>query len=295
MTVWRCRDFELPVFERTHILGVLNVTPDSFSDGGRYIDRDAAIKRAIEMAEEGADIIDVGGESTRPGAEPVPADVEIERVIPVIEAVASEVGIPISIDTTKSEVAEAAMAAGASIINDVSAFRFDPPIAEVAVANQAGVILMHMRGEPRTMQDDPTYGDVVIEVKRELEVYAHHAEAMGISAESIAVDPGIGFGKTREHNLAILQALGTEEWPVDIWPPIVVGPSRKSFIGLTLQLPVEERMEGTAAVVAWLAARRVPVVRVHDPKEMARIVRMTEQIRDASPTFRGLGAQGGKS
>lgn len=254
------------------------MTPDSFSDGGRYGRTDTAVERALEMAEEGADIIDIGGESTRPGADPVSEAEEIDRVVPVIEKISAEVSVPISIDTTKSNVARAAIEAGARIVNDVSAMRFDPHMASVVHGSGAGLVLMHMQGEPRTMQLEPTYDHVVTDVIRELMRWALAAEEFGIKREAIAIDPGIGFGKTREHNLVLLKSLslfGEGGYPV------LVGPSRKSFIGTTLDVGVDERVEGTAAVVAWCVAGGANIVRVHDVKEMVRVVRMTEAIREA--------------
>lgn len=279
--VWRCRDRALDVFDRVHVMGILNVTPDSFSDGGYFFDRDTAIKHAVQMAADGADIIDVGGESTRPGAEPVPADEEIARVAPVIEALVKEVDVPISIDTTKARVAQAALDRGAEIVNDVSALRFDPTLADAVASSGAGLILMHMLGEPRTMQSSPRYDDVVADVGAALSRWAKKAEQSGIGRDQIALDPGIGFGKTQEHNLSLLKHLGRLQPSHDDPLPMVVGPSRKSFIGLTLDLPVQERLEGTAAVVAWLAANGAQVVRVHDVKEMVRVVRMVEAIKSA--------------
>lgn len=276
--VWRCRNRALPVFERTHVMGILNVTPDSFSDGGLFWGREAAIERGVEMAAQGADIIDVGGESTRPGADPVTALEEIGRVVPVIKALVAEIDIPISIDTTKAEVAEAALDAGAGIVNDVSAMRFDPMMSEVVASAEAGLILMHMLGEPRTMQENPQYEDVVEEVRAALLGWAEEAEAAGIDPERIALDPGIGFGKNAYHNLRLVRLLGRfVEGPC----PVVLGPSRKSFIGFVLDLPVDERLEGTSAVVAWAVARGVHVVRVHDVEEMVRVVRMVEAIKGA--------------
>lgn len=274
---WKCREHELSVFERVHVMGILNTTPDSFSDGGRFYDPDDAVKQGIDMASDGADIIDVGGESTRPGAAPVTAEEEMERVLPVIESLAAEIQIPISIDTTKSIVAEAALQAGASIVNDISALRFDPALGEVVANFGAGLVLMHMLGEPRSMQENPVYSDVVAEVKETLEGRVEQARAFGIAPEAIAVDPGIGFGKTREHNLTLLKCVS--EFSGD--HPVVVGPSRKSFIGATLDLPVGERLEGTAATIAWAVAEGVQVVRVHDVKEIVRVVRMVEAIVSA--------------
>ena len=260
-------------------MGILNVTPDSFSDGGLFVNPDTALKHAFEMKLEGADIIDVGGESTRPGAQPVSADEEIGRVVLVIERITSEIDIAVSIDTTKSAVARAAIEAGAAIINDVSAMQFDPAMAAVAAQSGAGVVLMHMRGEPRTMQVDPTYDDVVTEVKQALLGWAAEAEKAGVAPDSIALDPGIGFGKTVQHNLSLIKAVGflaAERYP------LLAGPSRKSFIGAILDLPVEQRLEGTAAAVAWLAANGANVIRVHDVGPMAQVVRMVEAILGAS-------------
>jgi dihydropteroate synthase len=242
------------------------------------------------MAADGADLIDVGGESTRPGAEPVQAREEMERVIPVIKALSREVEVPISIDTTKATVASAAIEAGAVIVNDISAMRFDPAMSEVIASSGAGVILMHMQGQPRTMQQAPNYGDVVAEVREALLTWAREAQDAGIKREQIAIDPGIGFGKNREHNLRLLKQLRLFTSPAvheksdreeSLRYPVVVGPSRKSFIGLTLDLPVEERLEGTAAAVAWAVAAGADVVRVHDVREIVRVIRMVEAIQGA--------------
>ena len=276
---WRCRDGLLPVFDRTHVMGILNVTPDSFSDGGLFSDPEAAIGRGIEMASDGADIIDIGGESTRPGADPISSEEEMRRVLPVVDGLARRTDAVISIDTTKAVVAEAAIDAGAAIINDVSAMRFDARMKEVARVSGAGVVLMHMVGEPRTMQQDPRYEDVVREVRQALDQWAAAANKSGISRESIAIDPGIGVGKTAAHNLLLLKEI--RELTELSKYPVVVGPSRKSFIGTTLDLPVEERLEGTAAVVAWAVANGAHVVRVHDVKEMVRVTRMVEAVGGA--------------
>lgn len=274
MNIWECCDRRLS-FDRTLVMGILNVTPDSFSDGGKFLDPFAAVDRADQMLEEGADIIDVGGESTRPGAAEVPARDELARVIPVVEAIVSRTGATVSIDTTKAAVARAAVDAGAVIVNDVTAMRSDPEMAEVVVDTEAGVVLMHMLGTPRTMQSNPTYGDVVAEVKAALVGWAADALAAGIPEAAIVLDPGIGFGKTREHNLQLLKGI-----PALCEPgfPILIGTSRKSFIGTTLDAPVDERLEGTAATVAWAVAQGASIVRVHDVKEMVRVVRMTEAI-----------------
>jgi dihydropteroate synthase len=264
-------------------MGILNVTPDSFSDGGRFLHSDLAIERGIRMSTEGADIIDVGGESTRPGSDPVPEDEEMSRVIPVIRALSKEIEGTISVDTTKASVAEAALEAGAAIVNDVSAMRLDPRMKRLAAESGAGVVLMHMLGTPKTMQAEPQYEDVVIQVRDELLTWAFDAETAGVARDGIAIDPGIGFGKTLQHNMALLKHLDalSEEFPEKSRGrryPVLVGPSRKSFIGKTLDVEVDERLEGTAAVIAWSVTKGVNIVRVHDVKEMVRVVEMTEAI-----------------
>lgn len=273
--VWTCKGRVLDVFERVHVMGILNVTPDSFSDGGLFLETEGALSRAHQMIAEGAEIIDVGGESTRPGAEPVDTEEELRRVIPVIKGLA-ELDVTISVDTTKSKVAEAAIEAGAHIVNDVSAMRIDPLMSKVVAASGAGVVLMHMLGEPRTMQKDPTYRNVVTEVSDFLMAAAHDAEKQGISSDSIAIDPGIGFGKTLDHNLELIRSVGSF---VTKRYPLVVGPSRKSFIGLALDLPVDQRLEATAGAVAWLVQHGANVVRVHDVAAMVRVIRMIEAIQ----------------
>ncbi|MGH2733872.1 MAG: dihydropteroate synthase [Actinomycetota bacterium] len=276
--VWRCRELGLPVFERVHVMGILNVTPDSFSDGGWFLDEEAAVKHGIRMALDGADIVDVGGESTRPGAPVVPEGEELRRVIPVISRLAGEIDTPISIDTTKAAVARAALDAGACIVNDVSAMRFDEEMAGVVARSGAGVVLMHMKGDPATMQRNPRYRDVVTEVRGLLMSFAAAARSAGIAPDRIAIDPGIGFGKTARHSLTLLKHLRTF---AGAGYPLLVGPSRKSFIGATLGLGAGERLEATAAVVAWAVAEGANVVRVHDVKEMVRVVRMVEAVMGA--------------
>jgi dihydropteroate synthase len=277
---WRCRDRVLALGPQTLVMGILNVTPDSFSDGGRFLDPAVAVAHARRMVEEGADIIDVGGESTRPGAEPVPEAEERRRVVPVIAALATGVDVALSVDTTKAGVAEAAIEAGATIVNDVSALRADPAMAGVIAGSGAGTVLMHMLGEPRTMQRDPRYGDVVAEVAAFLAGRAEAAQAAGIGRECIVVDPGLGFGKTYEHNLALLHATGRL---TRLGYPLLVGPSRKNAIAAGMRLPVGERVELTAAAVGWAVAHGAAAVRVHDVMAMVRVARMTEAIRDASP------------
>ena len=261
---------------RVLVMGALNVTPDSFSDGGAFLDPDAAADRALAMEREGADIIDIGGESSRPGAEPVPLEEELRRVLPVLERLRGRLRIPISIDTTKAEVAEAALQAGAEIVNDISALRFDPRMGEVVAKSGAGLVLMHMRGTPKTMQQDPTYADVVAEVRDFLAQRVEHAVSLGIDRELIAIDPGIGFGKTVEHNLELLRRLPEL---CELGHPVLVGPSRKSFIGAVLDLPVEERLEGTLAACAVAVVRGADIVRVHDVRAVRRAVDLAVRLR----------------
>ncbi len=275
----------LPLGERVHVMGIVNVTPDSFSDGGLFLDRDAAIDHGLRLADEGADVLDVGGESTRPGAAPVSADDETERVVPVVEALAAKTDVPVSVDTSKASVARRALDAGAQIVNDVAAGRFDDELLPLVATHGAPVVLMHMRGEPRTMQKDPRYEDVVREVAAFLDERADAAVAAGVTRDKILVDPGFGFGKTREHNLVLLRRL--HEFRC-LGFPILAGTSRKSFIGSTLgDLPVEERLEGTAATVALAVANGASVVRVHDVREMARVVRMVEAVQAATEPATG--------
>lgn len=270
-----CGNAALPVGERTVVMGVLNVTPDSFYDGGRYADPEAACRRAHEMIAQGADVIDVGGESTRPGAEPVPAEEEIRRVIPVIERLAGSIPVPISIDTYKAAVAEAALKAGASIVNDVTGLHGDPDMASVAAAHGAAVVVMHIKGDPRTMQLDPEYDDVVREVREYLERGCERALKAGVPDDRIWIDPGIGFGKTVEHNLTLLRCLRELR---SLGFPILVGTSNKSVIGKVLGVPVHERVEGTAATVAAAIAYGADGVRVHDVQVMRRVSDMTDAV-----------------
>jgi len=269
----------LRLSDRTHVMGIVNVTPDSFSDGGRFLDTEDALKQGISMAEEGADIIDIGGESTRPGAEPVDAAQEISRVVPVISALRERLGTPISIDTMKSNVAAAALDAGADIVNDVSAGRFDPQMLGLVGGRRVPLVLMHMLGEPRTMQAAPSYEDVTEEVAAFLQERAQAARAAGIAADRIVVDPGFGFGKTREHNLELLRNLRRF---TELGYPVLAGTSRKSFIGATLDLPVGERLEGTAATVALAVAAGASIVRVHDVGPMRRVASMVEAVLRAT-------------
>jgi dihydropteroate synthase len=242
------------------VMGIVNVTPDSFSDGGQFLDAEAAIAHGRELIAEGADILDIGGESTRPGADPVDAGEEIRRVIPVIEALAAD-GARVSIDTTKAEVARRALDAGATIVNDVSAFRFDPELPAVVAEAGATCVLMHMLGEPRTMQKDPRYEEVVTDVKRFLEERIAYATGAGVDEQSIWVDPGIGFGKTLDHNLELIARL---DEIAAIGRPVVFGASRKSFLGKLTGRQVDERLAGTIAANIIAHERGARVFRVHD-------------------------------
>ncbi|MGH2785746.1 MAG: dihydropteroate synthase [Actinomycetota bacterium] len=269
----------LPLSQRVHVMGIVNVTPDSFSDGGRFYDAGNAIDHGLRLADEGADILDVGGESTRPGADPVSADEESGRVVPVVEALAAKSGIPVSVDTSKAVVARAALDAGAQIVNDVAAGRFDAGLLPLVAERHAAIVLMHMLGEPRTMQKEPRYADVVGEIAAFLEERGEAATESGVGRERVVVDPGFGFGKTREHNLVLLQRLRELRC---LGFPVLAGTSRKSFIGATLgDLPVGERLEGTAATVALAVMGGASLVRVHDVREMARVVRMVEAVLSA--------------
>jgi dihydropteroate synthase len=276
--IWRAGEDEIDCSSRTMLMGVLNVTPDSFSDGGRFFGERAAVDRGIEMVDEGADIVDIGGESTRPGAEPVPAEEERVRVVPVIERLVSHVPVPISVDTRRAEVARAALAAGATIVNDVTAGR-DPEMFTVVREAGAAYVAMHMQGEPKTMQRDPHYDDVVAEVTEFLRERVEAAGLAGIDTDRVAIDPGIGFGKNLDHNLAVLRHV---EALVALGRPVVVGPSRKRFIGTLLDgAPEDERLEGTIGAAAWLAARGAHVVRVHDVLEVTRALRVVDAIARA--------------
>ncbi len=265
----------LTLGERTIVVGVLNVTPDSFSDGSKYFNREQAIERALEMESEGADIIEIGGESTRPGAARVAADVELSRVMPVLESLSGRLSVPVSVDTYKSEVARAALDAGASIINDVSALRFDPALADVVAAKNAALALMHMRGEPQTMQKLPPSPDIFLEIKTDLEQAIAMAESHGVRRDKIIIDPGIGFGKTLEQNLAIINHLDRFR-SFDL--PLMIGTSRKSFIGRLTGRAETERVMGTAASVAIAILRGAHIIRVHDVREMVDVARVADAI-----------------
>ena len=288
---WRCGDRVLDLEARGEIMGILNVTPDSFSDGGRFVDVGAATAHALVMLDEGAGIIDIGGESTRPGADEVKADEEIRRVIPVIEAIReARPEALVSIDTSKADVARAAVDAGARIINDVTGGLGDLDMIATMAETGAGVVLMHMQGTPRTMQADPHYEDVVAEVRAFFEERYHTATAAGIGPETIAFDPGIGFGKTVDHNLALIRHLDSL---VVASRPLLLGVSKKSFIGKLLGSDrLEDRARPTVALTAYGREKGVPLHRVHDVKPNVEALRMTEAILGLSPPPPGPEASG---
>jgi dihydropteroate synthase len=269
-------DHVLDLDLKTRVMGILNVTPDSFSDGGQYLESNTAIERGITMAREGADIIDVGGESTRPYSRKITVSEELDRVVPVIESLKKELAIPISIDTCKGEVALEALKAGASMINDISALRFDPDMASIAAEAGVPVILMHMKGMPENMQKNPTYGDLIPEIFDFLEDAIERAVSAGIKRDVIIVDPGIGFGKTFDHNLKIIKELSRFE---ALERPVLLGTSNKAFIGHILGKEVYERDTGTMATIAYGVINGAHMVRVHNVKKTVETVRMIEAIR----------------
>ena len=270
------RHGKLDCARRTVIMGILNVTPDSFYDGGRRSEPTRAIADGVEMVQSGAEILDVGGESTRPGARPVDEAEELDRVLPVIRGLRREVAVPISIDTYKAGVARAALDAGADIVNDISALRFDPALVSLVAAEEVPVILMHMQGKPQTMQSEPRYNDVVREVRDFLAAQLYEAMDAGIAAERIILDPGIGFGKTLEHNLQLLRGLPTL---AALGQPLLVGASRKAFIGKILDLDPEHRLEGSLAAAVAAVLGGANLLRVHDVAETCRAARMADAIR----------------
>ncbi|MFO7989841.1 MAG: dihydropteroate synthase [Desulfotignum sp.] len=278
--------FQLDLGTRACIMGILNVTPDSFSDGGRFHDYNAAMAQGIRLAEQGAHILDIGGESTRPFSKPVSAQEEIDRVVPVIENLSKKIGIPISIDTVKAPVAKAALHAGAAIINDISAFEMDPDMVGVAARYQVPVILMHMKGTPETMQNDPVYDDLMQEISDYLAVRAGDMIAGGVEKSRIILDPGIGFGKTVHHNLQLIKCLETI---VDLGFPVLMGPSRKSFIRNILskdapKIPLdtpEQTENGTLAAVGACLAHGAHIIRVHDVQRTVAFTRIYDAIRNA--------------
>jgi len=272
--VYKFGDISFEFGKRTYIMGILNVTPDSFSDGGRFFDQTDAVLHAFQMVKDGADIIDVGGESTRPGADPVSLGEESRRVIPVIHKIRQKSEVPISVDTYKSDVAVEAIKAGAAIVNDISGLSFDPKMAETIAQSGASVVIMHVKGTPRDMQTDPRYDDLIGEVYEYLAKAVDKAKKSGI--KQIMIDPGIGFGKTADHNLELINRLH-EFKSLDV--PILIGVSRKSFIGKILNTAVETRLEGTAAAVTASILHGADVVRVHDVREMRRVALVADAIR----------------
>jgi dihydropteroate synthase len=272
------RSRSLECGKQTRLMGVLNITPDSFSDGGAFIDKKDAVAHAVEMVEAGAEIIDIGGESTRPGAPEVSLKDELTRVIPIISDLKAALPeIIISIDTTKAEVAAVALTEGADIINDISGLKYSPQIANLAAEHNAGLILMHMRGTPATMKQHCNYNDLICEVSKSLQESANLAISRGVPEENIMLDPGIGFAKNSSQNIEIMRSIAKF---ADLGYPILAGPSRKSFIGDILEQPdPEERVWGTGGAVAWLTMQRVDMIRVHDIKEMKEIIKVIEAIR----------------
>jgi len=270
-----CGGKTLKVGKHPRVMGIINVTPDSFSDGGLHYRVENAIQRAFQMVEEGADIIDVGGESSRPGSDPVEAKVEIGRVVPIISRLARELPVPVSVDTTKSEVAQAALDAGAGMINDISGLHWDLKLADLAARYKVPIVLMHTRGKPKTMQQDIRYTSLISEILRYLKEGIEVAMASGVPEDQIIVDPGIGFGKTLENNLEIMNNLF--ELSV-LKKPIMLGASRKTFIGKVLGLDVDQRLEGTLATTAYGIMHGADIVRVHDVKENVRVIRMLNRM-----------------
>lgn len=277
-SVFQFRHRSYDFFTRTHIMGVINVTPDSFSDGGKFLDLNAAVQQGLKLTEEGADLLDIGGESTRPGSESVSVTEEIERVIPVIEKLAPKIKIPISIDTYKALVAQKALEAGAEILNDISALRFDPQMVKVAKKFDCPVILMHIKGTPRNMQENPVYTDLLSEIVEYFQERIGFAKQAGLDEAKLILDPGIGFGKTLEHNLEILRNIACF---TRLNRPVLVGLSRKSFIGKILDLPVTQRLEGSLAALAFAILKGANLVRVHDVKESGRVARIIDRLKPA--------------
>jgi dihydropteroate synthase len=282
------RHGDIDMSRRTALMGILNVTPDSFSDGGRYADPKTAIAHGIQLARDGADIIDIGGESTRPGARPVSAEEEKERVLPVLRGLRREVSIPLSVDTYKAEVAQAALEEGADIVNDISALRFDAAMVSLVAREKVPVVLMHMQGTPQTMQQKPHYQDVLAEVRDFLTGRVRFALESGVDLDQIIVDPGIGFGKELEHNLELLRGLSTL---VSLRRPLLVGPSRKAFIGKLLDLASDYRLEGSLAAAVAAVLGGANIIRMHDVKEARRAIAIADAIRfGTSASKEGAGA-----
>jgi dihydropteroate synthase len=269
--------FDLDFTRKTYVMGILNITPDSFSDGGMHFDAQTAIDSGLQMVDDGADIIDIGGESTRPGSEPVLLEEELRRTIPVISALSRKVSVPISIDTYKAEVARKALDAGASIVNDISGLRFDPDMPKVIAEWKIPIVMMHIKGRPRDMQQNPVYQALVPEVMDYFRISIRLAKKFGVPDNMMILDPGIGFGKTFSHNLQILNNL--EQFTL-LEKPLLVGPSRKAFLGKILNdAPALERREGTAAAIVVAIMKGADIVRVHDVKEMAKVAKVVDAIK----------------
>jgi dihydropteroate synthase len=278
MHPWRLRNRELPLGSRCLVMGIVNVTPDSFSDGGRFLHIDAAIAHGLELVRQGADLLDIGGESTRPGSQPVPCEKEMLRVLPVVTALAQQISVPISIDTSKADVARACLEAGAHIVNDVTGLTGDPCMAEVVRDLGAGAIIMHMQGTPADMQVAPHYGDVITDLCRFFAERLQSLTAVGIPAEALALDPGIGFGKAREHNITLLARLA--EFAA-LGRPICLGVSRKGFLGKLLDRPVEERLAASLAAAAYaLAQNAAQILRVHDVAQTRDLVLVWDALKN---------------
>ena len=282
LRILRFHHREYDLSERTLIMGVLNITPDSFSDGGRFFEWTRAVEQGRKLAEEGADILEIGGESTRPGSQPVPEEEELRRVIPVIEALRPKISIPISIDTRKAAVAERALQSGAQMANYASALRFDAGLTEVVSRRKVPVVLMHLRGQPETMQADTHYDDLIGEIRGFFRERIDYAVSRGISRDRIILDPGIGFGKSMEekHNLILLKELRSFR---ALGQPLMIGTSRKAFLGRILDLPPEEREEGTLATIAVAIQNGVNIVRVHEVRRTRRAVQVADAILRSTP------------
>ncbi len=278
---WRLRSRDLTRSSLPLLMGILNVTPDSFSDGGRFQAIDQAVEQGLRLQAEGADILDIGGESTRPGASPVELDEELRRTIPVIRRLAAEIRIPISIDTTKSEVARQALDAGAEIVNDISGLTFDPEMLEVCRTTDAGICVMHIQGTPQTMQLNPSYNDVVVDVTEFLQQQVDRCLMAGIPAERMCIDPGIGFGKTAAHNLQLLRAV--PQLQHSLQRPVLIGHSRKRFLARLLGREVDERQAGTIGVAVALASRGVDVLRIHDVQPVRDALVAWQAVSGDSP------------
>jgi dihydropteroate synthase len=275
---WRLPDRTLDPDRRPLVMGIVNVTPDSFSDGGLFASTDAAVAHGMKLAGQGADLLDVGGESSRPGATPVPLEEELRRVVPVVERLAARSPVPLSVDTYKAEVARVCLAAGARVINDITALTGDPAMPEVVRTSRAGVILMHMQGRPPTMQENPVYEDVVNDVAHYFEERLQVLADLGIAREQIALDPGIGFGKTSQHNLELIARLGELQ---RLGRPVCLGVSRKGFLGKLLNRPVSERLSSSLAAVCYALCRgAAQIVRVHDVAETCDAVTLLRAVRE---------------